>query len=367
LIAAVEPGEGREPPWVDLRVAKALRTVEMPPQSLALYARWWQLETWLRELVYVELRALRGTAWSDAVKAAEFRRTIDAQFRHMAGVDSDNPLAYLDYSQLIEVITGHWPQFGYALLEQKSWEGRQAELRQIRHRIGHLRTPHRDDLARVEQTLRDLEDGTFLALASYNRRHGPSLDKNHDPVTVGWIAGQHEDARRLLDHADKQYETRVSVATSRRPWVSWQESLDGAAGVLWHVNFYMRGRAVEASALWHHDYVAAVRPLIVHMLADGPQQIGFTFSAVDDGAQIADAIGKIFDAILMTSDYRSLSSGLTAALQEDDAWRARARQIDYRVLTRTGWNILDETTLPISNFGAGGVVESVPAWPSAPP
>jgi hypothetical protein len=79
---------------------------------------------------------------------------------------------------------------------------------------------------------------------------------------------------------------------------SWPDSLERAAGVLWHVNFYMRGRAVEASTLWHHDYVASVRPPIVHMLADGPRETGFTFSAVDDGTEIADAIGRLFDAIL---------------------------------------------------------------------
>lgn len=32
----------------------------LPPESLALYARWWQLETWLRQLAYVELRARDG-------------------------------------------------------------------------------------------------------------------------------------------------------------------------------------------------------------------------------------------------------------------------------------------------------------------
>jgi hypothetical protein len=33
----------------------------------------------------------------------------------------------------------------------------------IRHRIGHVRRPHDDDLNRVEQALRDLEHGAFVA------------------------------------------------------------------------------------------------------------------------------------------------------------------------------------------------------------
>jgi hypothetical protein len=84
---------------------------------------------------------------------------------------------------------------------------------------------------------------------------------------------------------------------------------------------------------------------------------------VDDGAQIADAIGTVFDAVLLASSYRFFSSGLEASIQEDEAWRDRARRIDYRVLCRTGWNIVDESTLPITNFGAGGGVQFAPPWP----
>jgi len=56
-----------EPPQEnDPLVQRALESATaggMPGQSLALYARWWQLETWLHDLAYVELRALRGIAW----------------------------------------------------------------------------------------------------------------------------------------------------------------------------------------------------------------------------------------------------------------------------------------------------------------
>jgi hypothetical protein len=37
----------------------------MLASAVSLYARWWQLETWLRELVYVELRARDGIDWHD--------------------------------------------------------------------------------------------------------------------------------------------------------------------------------------------------------------------------------------------------------------------------------------------------------------
>ena len=81
---------------------------------------------------------------------------------------------------------------------------------------------------------------------------------------------------------------------SRRPWAARVGNPDGATGLFWHARFFLRGRAVrEAADLWHHDTLASVRPLIVHMLAHDPSHIEFAFSTVDGGAQIADAIGKV--------------------------------------------------------------------------
>ena len=36
---------------------------ELAPEVLAAYAHLWQFETWLRRLVYVQLRALDGDSW----------------------------------------------------------------------------------------------------------------------------------------------------------------------------------------------------------------------------------------------------------------------------------------------------------------
>jgi hypothetical protein len=69
-------------------------------EALVLYGRWWQLETWLREVAYLELRSKYGVKWTDQVKAASGRQNSDAEWTHMLGPDNDNPLAYLDFSQL---------------------------------------------------------------------------------------------------------------------------------------------------------------------------------------------------------------------------------------------------------------------------
>jgi hypothetical protein len=347
------PFEVQEPPWLGPTAEAALRAVipgVMEDTSAALYGRWWQLECWLRSLAYVELRALHGTRWIDAVKAANLRLEQDAVYTHMAGPDSDNPLAYLDYSQIIELIERFWDQIGYALFERASWQGRQIELKRIRHRIGHMRRPHADDLSRLEQVLRDLEGGTFTALSTYNNRRAPDAHKHGDAVTRGWILGEHEDARRLVAHADRQYETRVRVSFSARAWAERAAaSIAGTPGYLWHVDFFKRGQGIDVPALWRDVEGSDVGRLLVHLEAHGGNHVGFTFSAVDDDVEISDAVGAAFDYVLTNPAYGRVDD-------RGVAWSRRIRDMDYRIVAGDGWTVVDETTVPITNFGAGGGV-----------
>lgn len=321
----------------------------LPPETLALYARWWQLETWLRQLAYVELRARDGKKWDHAVRAASGRQSQDAQFSHMTSTDTENPLAYLDYSQLRKLIEDNWAQFAPALIHRPAWDGRQDELARIRHRIGHMRRPHPDDLGRIEQTLRDLERGAFIACASYNTQKSPSPDKHNDAVTAGWLRQEHP-AAKLIEHAARQYDTHLLLRTSRRPWAASPDDMADAAGTLWHAGFTMRNRMVDVSDLWHARGFAMVRPLAVHLVADDPSLISLTFAAADDDQAIADAIGDALETILTVSSHGYPEEG------EERRWQRRALTTDYRVIYATGWNIVDETTIPISMFGAGGGV-----------
>jgi hypothetical protein len=350
--------------WLESESYDALRAVVpsvMPAQSIALYARWWQLEAWLRELIYVELRALYGATWLDNLRAASGRQMQDAAYKHMSTADSENPLAYLDYSQLLQVIGNHWDQFEYALLESGSWSGRQEELKRVRHRIGHIRKPHRDDLGRIEQTLRDLERGAFIACAAYNKRTIPRPEKFKDAMTAGWISAEHPTARRLIRHADTQYGVALKVELSRRPWASWPQDLENAQGLLWHADFYSRDRAVDVRYLWNE--IRGIHPLIVHMLASNPHHVQFTFSSVDDSAGTSDVLGACFDALLYSLRLGSRAQGL-ADLDDQGfgEWRTRTDSIDYRIMSNSGWSIVSEDTLPISMFGAGGGVEKLPTW-----
>jgi hypothetical protein len=320
----------------------AHRYARISDVSLSLYTQWWQLETWLRELCHLELRAFG-------------RQAKDAQFTHMAGPDNENPLAYLDFSQLTSLIESNWELFTHTLIEQSSWSGRRVELAQIRHRVGHVRRPHADDLGRMELTLRDLERGAFIAISEYNNRIQPSVEDADNAIIDGWIRGQHEVAQRLLEHAARQYETRLSLRRSIRPWST---SLEGPTpGLLWHADFTMGGKSLNVERFW--DEVSSSRwgDLVVQADVDS-YSLGLTFSGADDPSDVSDAIGDAFDMVLMSPSS-----------MEPGEWRKRSaeyRELDYRIKVDTIWNILTDSTLPISVFGTGGQTKSKPRFRQVP-
>src|SRR5687767_4748423 len=114
----------------------------------------------------------------------------------------------MDASLLFRLIDNEWAIFSHALLEQDTWKGRRAELLGIRNRIGHLRRPHRDDLSRIEQTLRDLEVGAVRAVYAYNRDRFLSEIDAADPLVSDWFHKGHRDAR-LIDHAARKYDMGI--------------------------------------------------------------------------------------------------------------------------------------------------------------
>lgn len=345
----------RDPEWERLprelrgSIASAWR-LGVPPAASAIYGRWWQLETWLRSLVYVELKAAFGPAWADHLPTHSAKRQeVEQTLQHMSTADAQARLAYADVGALFTVIEEQWPLFEPALFAKSIWMGRAEELRHIRNRIGHCRRPHADDLARVEQTLRDLEPGAFQALSAFNRHSRPDAGRD-DPLVAAWVRGEHEDAVRLIEHADRQYETRFDLMCSRRPWserVSGTVPISGARGYLWHAQWYCRGdRALDLRAFWDGGMVAAHPEAILFVCASDSSSLEVSFSALEDPNVVADSIGNCFDHFLMRSHRGRRPE------DEYPIWAERYADLDPRLQVGGAWAIVDDSTTPISIFGA---------------
>ncbi|MEK6190732.1 MAG: hypothetical protein AABM41_00245 [Chloroflexota bacterium] len=323
----------------------------VPSDAVALFSRWWQLETWLRLLVYLEMRAAVGSRWLDIVpERGQSRAERDLENRYMPSADATNPLSYLDAGQLIERIGSEdiWPLVEYALLKRERWEGLVDQLQAIRNRLAHLRRPHSDDLARVEQALRDLEPGARLALESFNRQHRV-WDESEDPLAKTWVRGEHQDARRLLRHAERNYDTGFQIDYSLRPWASpvSGDAVTGMPGVLIHATWFLRDGALLAPRAFWSDArldTGHARELIVVVAHSFESTVSVTFSGVDDPDAIADAIGSCFDVVL--SQRERHPSDLRRR-----RWRIDAQGLDWRVHVDTALVLATEDQ-PFSIFGA---------------
>lgn len=320
----------------------------VPVEALGFYSRWWQLETWLRTFAYIELRTMYGRGWvQHLAESAPTRAARDQVNAYMASPDAENPLAYLDVFDLFALIDDdeHWWLFEPCLPPRLRWRGSVDELRALRHRNAHCRRPHRDDLGRLEQFLRDLEPGARRALSSYWTTH--AIDSSvRDAVVRAWFKKRHPDAARLVDHARRQYEASLHISVSSRPWAEYVggNNVTGRRGLIWHVRFqFFGGRLITPKAFWKSQHLsrADTRHLILHAMHSDPTGVTVTFAAVDDGASVADAIGACFDAVLAESDpwgshdvwenWTDGSDGLDARVQVETALALADRELPFTI------------------------------------
>jgi len=335
-----EPGEidilalpTEPPPWSP-RGRNALDEAikaQVPSDAVAVFVRWWQLESWLRFLLYLELRAAYGSTWTELLpnRGLHFAER-DVENSYMPSPDATNLLAYLDATELFELIRSVRGLVAYALPGEKRWEGLVDELHSIRNRVAHLRRPHPDDLRKLEQTLRDLEPGARQALEAFNQQF--TLSDVQDPLHVAWVAGEHPDAERLIGHADRQYKTSFQLLESWRP-LERVASRDRPVQHrrLIHASWYLRDGALLAPRQFWADRSldeGGARDLIVLVSHLDEASISVTFSGADEPAAVADAIGTCFDLVLEHRNRRP-----TAAQRK--RWHIDAQGLDWRVHVRT--------------------------------
>ena len=159
-------------------------TLDLPPETtpehVRLFIRLQQLETWVRELVYMEMKCNYSTAWWDKCEAA-LRRTRrpgipparalarDRQHPHMATAEND-PLWFTSLDSTLTILFDRycWPLFAPCLTTKDLVRAKFEELKPVRNRIAHTRALHGDDLRRVENIMSDLDQGFWTFCTSYN-------------------------------------------------------------------------------------------------------------------------------------------------------------------------------------------------------
>jgi hypothetical protein len=264
---------------------------ELPKQTLPTYARLWQLETWLRRMVYVELRALRGDGWSTGLPSVDKSFQSDKRLTHMPTPEM-NALSYAQLSALKALIADNWTCFQEYLPPQNIWDAKLEEIAQIRHRVAHFRRGHADDYRRLVQFLRDIDAGFWKFCTSYNDPQPvlPASDNEvvshflpYDPFP--WTEVSEKKWARI-GFADPSLVVAITIEVLHRPWAKWSTTVDGQPGYLYDVHLHARGERVFE----YPEFLAstrAIHPQLVHLCLDAlTRSVRFTIPAVLGGKQV---------------------------------------------------------------------------------
>lgn len=225
------------------------RVAGLPMQTWEAYAHLWQFETWLRYLVYVQLRACYGDGWESQVRSEKAVRpkANDKCLTHMP-TPEEGVLSFVQLSELLRVVGEEWKLFEAYLLPRNLWEAKLQEVLAIRHRIAHFRTIHSDDLPRLRQFLRDVDHGFWRFCTSYNDAK-PVLPQEDDPVVMSFVARDlfawkevEERTWARVGHAGPNDRLTITTEIINMPWASWSVPIAGKAGFLYDAAIYARGQ-----------------------------------------------------------------------------------------------------------------------------
>ncbi|SRR6266571_1503920 len=316
----VETTKGRESNrssgnGIEAAVKLVQETYRVPADSVRLYARLWELETWLREMVYVELKSARGAAWGDSLKDVAEKVAKDKQLIHMA-TPQRGQLAYLTLGELWEIIksTTNWPFFETYFPPKQLVEAKLAtELLQIRHRVAHCRYPHRDDLARVEQFLRDIDQSFWKFTTSYNKEC-PITPAGSDPVATAFIEDDQypwveveSNTWARLGRKVLQARYTLTVDWTIRPWVdksSLKERIAPNPGVLYDVGF----QALDGRSLAYDEILSRTQALharCIHVILDSScSSIRITLPSVLPLKEVIETIEAFREPVLRSIQPR---------------------------------------------------------------
>lgn len=253
-----------------LNIAKEIP--DFSPRILLTYIQLWQLEIWLRHMVYIELKARDGDNWSNVVKMADGSRKADKRLTHMPTPESE-PLSYAGFSELRRLISENWDLFSKYLPPQNIWKARLDELAQVRNRVAHFRRGHPDDLQRVNQLLRDIDKGFWLFCTSYND-YIPVIPQTDDPVTKEFLELDpfpytecEKGTWARIGQAPPGMKYMVTIETLKRVWAKPASQVDGSKGYLYNICIAARDRRIyDYRRLL--EYTQNVHQHFVHLCLD---------------------------------------------------------------------------------------------------
>jgi hypothetical protein len=272
---------------------------EVPERALRIYSRLWQFETWLRRMVYIELRALLGDDWSRGLNASSSFEA-DKQLRHMPTPEM-NALSYSQLSKLTKIIGENWKCFETYFPPRAIWDARLQEISQIRHRIAHFRIGHADDYSRIIQFLRDIDKGFWTFCTSYNNPQ-PVLPQSDDPVIANflpldplpWVEVEPK-KWALIGSVNREPVVGMVVNVLTRPWADRPGPVSSVPGYFYDVTL----RAHSGRKFAYSDFLESSKKLhghVAHICLDSMREdVRLTVPSILGQTKVIELLGAFLE------------------------------------------------------------------------
>lgn len=318
------------------------RSLDLPPEvsddTLKAFLRLYQLETWIREMVYLELKSYYGMHWLNEAESALARSNVnirmasksatkDKRHQHISTAEN-NPLWYMSFDSLLKIVFDPkmWKLFESYFTTKKLFRARFEEIAPIRNRVAHCRALHAYDLDRLIQFLRDFDQGFWRFCASYGDQY-VFVDKlARNGVFEHFKAEQAENLRLY-------YSARPSVG-KRAPKPQLGPGLNYDVTIITHHH----GRYFE-----YDQILKLTKPLhkyLLHIMLDAFQSsLRITFPGTLDATTVVDAVERFvhvahnaYSVVPLVPLVSKAEADKSDSKQEDFWTESRARNRPFELI-----------------------------------
>jgi len=298
---------------------------EVDERALIIYARLWQLEKWLREMVYVELKTKKGRNWFNFNKIKKTYES-DKAFGHMPTSDN-NPLSFTTFTELIKLIHNNWELFSEYLPPKNIWEVKLDEIVHIRNRVAHFRSSHTDDIERLLQLMRDIDNGFWRFCTDYNDSQ-PILPPGMDKVAKTYVdlnpfsfkeVAPNEWAQ--IGSAPQDLRYIVSISSLRRRWADKSVAIDGTVGYIYDVSIHLR----NSRQFDYSKFLAAASKYKAEIIHIGLDTFSSTVRVTIPAILGSEKVCEIIDGLIRIAEnsitvYRPINSDDHAVQKLSEEW-----------------------------------------------
>jgi hypothetical protein len=303
-----------------------LRKFDLPPEvsdnTFRAFLRLYQLETWTREMVYLELKAYYGLDWWNEAESALRRARIpvhlterylarDKRHPHISTPEND-PLWFISFDSLLKVIFDpkHWKLFKSYFTTKGLLRMRLEEILPIRNRVAHCRSLHTYDVDRLNQFMRDFDQGFWRFCTSYGDQYQFTNTLAKNDVYSYFMTAKKEN---------------INLFYSMRPYVRGRKpKVQLGPDFIYDFTVYTRypSRYFDYERIL--KYTRSVHRFVLHIMLDGSQHsLRVTFPSTLSSKTIIEAAERFADVAHNTYSLYPL------VRQSGEVEKDKADETDY--------------------------------------